>query len=189
MHMGLFDFFRKKNTPAPEEKKQKVILDSPIDYSSVPFQLDLPLTTEDNRRVLVSCMETMNRLLKIAAEKAEIPADFLIRPEDLVFTGSPCTCLEKCPNTKTGKVPRYIVILHFAARPSADAETSDQYSGKIFFMQDGTPGKGFISGWKNGNQNHTIVHFGLKGSTLTVKKIEGLNDRNEMVVLYKDLSA
>ena len=91
----------------------------------------------------------MNRLLKLAGEKAEIPTDFAIRSEDLIFTGVPCTCLEKCPNTKTGKVPRYIVILHFAAKPTPESEASDQYSGKIFFLQDGAPGKGFISCWKN----------------------------------------
>ena len=95
--------------------------------------------------------------------------------------------LEKCPNTKTGKVPRYIVILHFAAKPTPESEASDQYSGKIFFLQDGAPGKGFISCWKNENKIHATIHFGLKGSTLTVKKVEGLNNQDEMVVLYKDL--
>ena len=168
--MGLLDFFKKRLAPAPEEKKEEVIIASPIDYSAVPFQLEQPLTTEDNRRVLNQCMDTMNR-----------------RSEDLIFTGVPCTCLEKCPNTKTGKVPRYIVILHFAAKPTPESEASDQYSGKIFFLQDGAPGKGFISCWKNENKIHATIHFGLKGSTLTVKKVEGLNNQDEMVVLYKDL--
>ena len=185
--MGLLDFFKKRRAPAPEEKKEEVVIASPIDYSAVPFQLEQPLTTEDNRRVLNQCMDTMNRLLKLAGEKAEIPTDFAICSEDLIFTGVPCTCLEKCPNTKTGKVPRYIVILHFAAKPTSESEASDQYSGKIFFLQDGAPGKGFISCWKNENKIHATIHFGLKGSTLTVKKVEGLNNQDEMVVLYKDL--
>ena len=103
--MGLLDFFKKRLAPAPEEKKEEVIIASPIDYSAVPFQLEQPLTTEDNRRVLNQCMDTMNRLLKLAGEKAEIPTDFAIRSEDLIFTGVPCTCLEKCPNTKTGRFP------------------------------------------------------------------------------------
>ena len=73
--MGLLDFFKKRLAPAPEEKKEEVIIASPIDYSAVPFQLEQPLTTEDNRRVLNQCMDTMNRLLKLAGEKAEIPTD------------------------------------------------------------------------------------------------------------------
>ena len=40
---------------------------------------------------------------------------------------------------------------------------------------------------KNENKIHATIHFGLKGSTLTVKKVEGLNNQDEMVVLYKDL--
>ena len=92
--MGLLDFFKKHRAPVPEEKKEEVIIASPIDYSAVPFQLEQPLTTEDNRRVLNQCMDTMNRLLKLAGEKAEILADFAIRSEDLIFTGVPCTCLE-----------------------------------------------------------------------------------------------
>ena len=34
--MGLLDFFKKRLAPAPEEKKEEVIIASPIDYSAVP---------------------------------------------------------------------------------------------------------------------------------------------------------
>lgn len=68
--MGLLDFFKKRLAPAPEEKKEEVIIASPIDYSAVPFQLEQPLTTEDNRRVLNQCMDTMNRLLKLARRES-----------------------------------------------------------------------------------------------------------------------
>ena len=51
-------------------------------------------------------------------------------------------------------------------------------------MQDGTIGKGWISCWEK--RNHISIKLGMKGSTLIIKSIKGLNKKQESITLFKD---
>ena len=112
------------------------------------------------------------------------PGSICINPHELIFSGNPCTYLEKEGSTKTGKVPKYIATLHFATSGTQVFEADSQYNGELCFMQDGTIGKGWISCWEK--RNHISIKLGMKGSTLIIKSIKGLNKKQESITLFKD---
>ena len=181
--MGLLDLFKKK-TAQPVIAKERVTINSPIDYSALPFIMDQPLMENHNYAVVMECISLLNQYLDKAQGLVRLKSVFYIDAHELIFSGGPCTYLEKCENTKTGKVPKYIAILHFATTGTQIYEALKQYDGEIYFMQDGTIGKGRICCWEK--KDHIVVNIGMKGSTLIVKNIEGLNKKSERIVLYKD---
>ena len=99
-------------------------------------------------------------------------------PIPLQKNSVPNTYVECVPYTKTGKISKYPVILHFA---SSVLENSGNYSyqshpvmGEIKIMKDGNIGAAKV--WFG----HTIFDFGLNGISLMIKKIS-----NNGVVIYK----
>lgn len=99
-------------------------------------------------------------------------------PIPLQKNSVPNTYVECVPYTKTGKISKYPVILHFS---SSVLENCGDYSyqshpvmGEIKIMKDGNIGTAKV--WFG----HTLFDFGLNGISLIIKKIS-----NNGVVIYK----
>lgn len=87
------------------------------------------------------------------------------------------TFFEGTPYTKTGKLSKYPLVLHYET-----SETEVVNFGKIYYLQDGSIGKCRLTFWIN----HTMysIELGLKGTTLIVKKVIQDIDGTQ-TILYK----
>lgn len=85
---------------------------------------------------------------------------------------TPNTYVECCPYTKTGKISKYPVILHFASSELIKNENYSYqihpYMGEIKIMADGNIGSATVLFAKN----HTKFSIGLNGLKLVIKRVD-----------------
>ena len=167
-----------------EKQVKPVIKYETIDYTKVPYDLKKGWLSEQNRNQALKDILVMNTFLEQVKEIADIRGHFSIEPELVKWYGNSPSIFEFPAHTKTGKVPKYILILHFNTRDSEEYEPLNDYFGDIYYMQDGSIGKANLVCWE-GKTMHR-VELGLKGTTLIIKKIQKTCiGESEMKVIYK----
>ena len=171
-----------KNIEIEIKSNEKPVVYQNIDYSAIPYDLSKEWESSDNKIQALSTISYMNQFLKEARKLGNIRERLEICTEEILWTGNEVSKLVKTPNTKTGKVPKYIVVFHFATRDSSEFEPSDNYFGDIYYMQDGTIGKAWLMCWV-GKIGYNI-NIGLVGASLVIKKIEKYNPAGKRTI-YK----
>lgn len=155
-----------------------------INYNEIPYDLAKGWSSEKNRNQALKDISLMNTFLEQVKDIADIRGHFGIELEQVKWGGNSPSTFEYSPHTKTGKVPKYILILHFNTRDSEEYEPPNNYFGDIYYMQDGSIGKANLVCWE-GKIMHK-VELGLKGTTFIIKKIQKMCiGRSEMKVIYK----
>lgn len=196
MIMGLLSELKNKffSTHATKEPKQ-VINDTPKEriitpedmerFSGFRYQLNCDIITDHgyNKMVLnknnqfeaLTDITYMNNFLKEARMLAPLPL-LEICTEEIDFLGNPeqnfegMTHLELKPYTKTGKISKYPVILHYYTTNYTVFDSTDNYFGHISYLQDGSIGKAKLICWEKNKL--FIIQLGLIGTTLAIKRIE-----------------
>lgn len=167
---------RNKNTSSNDVKikEDHYVEIQPIDYSMLPYNIGehMPVS-ETNRFQALSDITIINNIMEEFLRKNPIIPKLEICTEDIVFTGSNPTYLEFPGNTKTGKVPKYIAILHYRTDKYDEFEPSENYFGDIFYLKDGNIGKAKLIYWIH--KSMYDITLGLSGLTLTVKRVDCLN--------------
>lgn len=177
------------NAPEPEPVKEAVVLNQPIDYSVLPFNLNFPLTELRNRTAVADCAELLDKYLQEAIGYIDMKFDFHIDSHDLLFIKDEYTSLKLCENTKTGKVPKYIAELRIMPKSEADEQPAASYVAHVYFLQDGSIGKASLHCGKHRKNKYEYINIdlGMKGKTLIIKKVSTSDKHGFPVLLYKDM--
>lgn len=166
------------------EKGTQRIINKPIDYSGIPYDLSAGWRSSDNRFQALTDISYMNEFLKEARKLGNIKQKLEICTEEVLWDGVCVSTLEKLPRTKTGKVPKYIVKLWFSTRDGMEFEPPDHYYGDIYYMQDGTIGKAWLV--CRIKKKMYCIYIGLVGTSLVIKKIEtNASKKGEKEIIYK----
>ena len=136
-------------------------------------------------------MEFINTLVKESCAIAEIKPLLHIDVESLKFDiekiehttiNQYFTYFECNPYTKTGKLSKFPLILHYATESFNDVNASKNYFGDIYYLQDGSIGKCRLIYWNR--RTMYLIDLGLIGKTLSTKKIEKTYT-GDKAVIYK----
>lgn len=166
-----------------DDKIEEEKVHQPIDYSAIPYDLSVGWKSSDNKFQALTDISYMNDFLKVACKLGNIKQKLEICTEEILFDGEGVSTLEKLPNTKTGKAPKYIVKLTFTTKSWEEFEPQEHYFGDIYYMQDGTIGKAWLVCWIK--KKMYCIHIGLVGTSLAIKKIETNAKNGEKEVIYK----
>lgn len=142
----------------------------------------------NNQYIALQYIDMIDKLITSAHEYIPSIRQFEFFAEEIDFdypipmhkNSVPITYVECVPYTKTGKLSKYPVILHFGS--SENEKMGDRifqwhpYWGTIKIMQDGSIGMANITF----SPNHTNISIGLYGSTLIIKRID-----SDVGTLYK----
>ena len=159
---------------AEDKEEEHYVELQPIDYSMLPYNIGEHMPrSETNRYQALSDISLINNIMEEFSIKNPVVPKLEICTEEVVFNGSNPTYLEFPGNTKTGKVPKYIAILHYRTDKYDDPETSENYFGDIYYLKDGNIGKAKLIYWRNKSMYE--ITLGLSGLTLTVKKVDFLS--------------
>ena len=90
------------------------------------------------------------------------------------------TYFECNPYTKTGKLSKFPLILHYATESFNDVNASKNYFGEIYYLQDGSIGKCRLIYWNR--RTMYLIDLGLIGKTLSTKKIEKTYNGDKAVI-------
>lgn len=180
-YQKMIDQPEKENTRDQDEKLRPCPI---IDYSFIPYAVGAGWTLADNKIQALTDIVLMNDLLWQACKLGQINDKLEICTEEVQWDGECASFFEYPLPTKTGKIPKYIVVLHFHSKDVRQMEFPDAYYGDIYYMQDGTIGKADLTCWAGGRQYKVDVR--MRGTTLIVKKIQtiALGERYT-TILYK----
>lgn len=133
-----------------------------------------------------SDINLINSYLEEARQLAHIKCKLFICTNDIdySFIGEGQTELICTPYTKTGKKAKYPLSLNFYTNNFFEFNNStNSYKGEIYYMQDGSIGKARIVCRV---REIYIIHLGLIGSSLKVKRIETIDSKHGLKTnLYK----
>ena len=184
LKLSEFDEDAIKDDKIEEEKVHQQTFYQPIDYSAIPYDLSVGWKSSDNKFQALTDISYMNDFLREARKLGNIKQKLEICTEEILFDGEGVSTLEKLPNTKTGKVPKYIAKLNFTTRSWEEFEPQEHYFGDIYYMQDGTIGKACLVCWIR--KKMYCIHIGLVGTSLVIKKIETNTSKSvEKEIIYK----
>lgn len=153
----------------------------------------LMLVTPANQNQVLSDIKKLNSFISDAIVLAKIKKDFSIPVEDIVFSTNAInigkeahtqyyTYFECVPYTKTGKISKFPLILHYGTKNLHAFNSDTNFWGKIHYMQDGTIGKAELVNWIS--HNCYVINLGLIGTTLSIKSVTTNNDNGKQF-LYK----
>ena len=175
------------------EKEEKLLSISLKDMKQFDLKFDLQTPFYNNQMCIIPINKTdkiqvkkdlssLNKYVFQACSvanidrKLELPLDELIYNPQILDYGTPSERTEyytffQCePYTKTGKLSKYPLILHYATKNKNEFQPSKNYFGCIYYMKDGSIGKCLLIFW-NYSKCHTIELF-RNGATLDLKKVE-----------------
>lgn len=145
----------------------------------------------ENQNQVINDVQMINSCIQEACQMIQITDNLYIDPQKLKFDTKfdtihlitqYYTYFECAPYTKTGKISKYPLILHYATNTHHTINPPTDFFGTMHYMQDGNIGKVRAIYWVE----HTMYLFelGLIGKTLSVKKIEKSFNNNKNI-LYK----
>lgn len=146
-----------------------------------------------NQIHVLSDIDALNHYISEARILTNLFPDVLLSSKNLDFTHTTyqidgiaftkySTFFECNPYTKTGKLSKYPLILHYSSKSTKDSVTKEMFCGQLFYMQDGSIGKATI--FITINEIKYRIDLKLVGSTLAIKKIEKY-ENCESFSLYK----
>lgn len=149
------------------------------------------MITEQNQIQVKKDIELINSYVADMCQTLGINVPLCIDPSTLKFDTELLsdfnlkqyfTFFECNPYTKTGKLSKYPLILHYATPAYTDFNPTQNFFGTISYMQDGNIGKCKLTYWLNNIMY--FFDFGLKGKTLSAKKVEK-HEKDIITILYK----
>lgn len=149
------------------------------------------MVSEENRGQVSKDLLLLNTYVKKCCNILDITENLFVNPNDLKYdtlihnktnTTLYFTYFECNPYTRTGKKSKFPLILHYATQAYHEFNPAINFSGDIYYLQDGHIGKASLVYWIH----HMAYHFelGLIGKSLEIKKVEKTIDGNKEI-LYK----
>ena len=183
-----------------EKKLRSISLKDMKQFHFDGYQLSEPIY--DNNMSIITILnsdqlqvkrdiEFINTLVKESCAITKIKPLLHIDVESLKFdiekiehttTNQYFTYFECNPYTKTGKLSKFPLILHYATDSFNDVDASKNYFGEIYYLQDGSSGKCRLIYWNR--RTMYLIDLGLIGKTLSTKKIEKTYN-GDKTVIYK----
>lgn len=193
-----------ENKLAEQEAKLKSITKTDMEqFDFSKFVIETPIydnkmcimnISEQNQEAVIQELQSLEKYINEAICIADLPDTLHLPCNTLKFDTNTIdikdstsvtqyyTFFECCPYTKTGKLSKFPLILHYATKNITEFDPGENYFGNIYYLQDGSIGKAKMVFWLK-NMMYKI-ELGLKGRTLIIKKIEqSIND--ELQTLYK----
>lgn len=139
------------------------------------------LIQEKNQPQVLKDISKMNSYIQEAINLAHIKTSISIPINDISFSVEDITIksdmyrryysyFECVPYTKTGKLSKFPLILHYATSNYEDFDAENKFFGKIYYSQMGSIGKAELINWLG--HNCYVFYFATKGNSLILKSIE-----------------
>lgn len=157
-------------------------------------KMSISLADSKTQMVIEKELLNLNDYVRQACTLCNIYPELLLPIKELIYNpeildaGTPAERTEyytffQCePYTKTGKVSKYPLILHYATQNLSEFQPAKNYFGRIYYMRDGSVGKCTLVFWRD-SICHTIELF-REGITLKIKKIQK-SQHGISEILYK----
>lgn len=158
-------------------------------------KMSIILINEDDQKQVINDMHSLEDYVQEACSYANInvlklPIDELIFEPQKLDVGKPSersvyyTFFQCEPYTKTEKLSKYPLILHYATNAIEPFSFERNCFGRIYYMQDGSIGKCILTFWIRGFMYN--IELKRKGLSLIVGKVETSNN-GAKEILYKSL--
>lgn len=156
-----------------------------FDSSPLPYNISKELFSPENITQFFSDIDTINNYLAEARKLSKIKTKLYINKNDITFLGmgdSP-SHWEIVPYTKTGKLTKYPLVIHYRTKYFSSFEPLEDYFGAIYYMKDGTIGKAELINWIK--HKKYLVKLAIINGMLSVKSVQTLDDQYNKIYLYK----
>lgn len=153
-----------------------------IDYSQLPYNMEVLLADEFNKSVVYKAITHINDILKECNQLIQGIPDLYIKLEDIIFSGDSRSYIEYSKLTKTGKIPKYIAVFHCFTKTYEKFDSENSSWGEVYYMKDGSIGKATITSWRN--STCYVVNLAIVDNMLSIKSISTNTDSGKEV-LYK----
>ena len=199
--MGLFNIFKNKkdiNTSNPQkstketfdqrfiDKKDTFLAEYDLIACKVNKNYYVPINLQNKiSQDLMSLNDFIGKSREILRTNIELISDLNIRYNiNSIEHYENLTKIELMPLTKTGKIPKFPVVLHFNASKSIEWPNNNTLFGHVFYFPDGKIGKAEVISWVD--HNCYILSIAIKNNRLSLKRIH-TNDKEtaKKINLYK----
>lgn len=184
-----------------KNKLMSISLKDMEQFKALPYKMDSPfyynrmsimLISAENKTQVKQDIQYINNFTKRACTLYGIKESLEINTDTLKFdtyfsvqtdSREYFTYLQCNPYTKTGKLSKFPLILHYASATYLEPHPDKNFFGEIYYMQNGCIGKTRLIYWIM----HTMYLFEMAimdNKTLVIKKIEKSIDGNKELI-YK----
>lgn len=184
--MGLFSLFKSKKDIASSnpqkctketydqqfiDKKDTFLSEYDLIACRVNTNYYVPISLQNKISWdLMSLNDFIGKSREILRENIELISDLNIRYNiNSIDHYGNLTKIELMPLTKTGKIPKFPVVLHFNASKSIEWPNNNTLFGHVFYFPDGEIGKAEIISWVN--HNCYILSIAKKNNRLALRRI------------------
>lgn len=169
-----------------EKTKQKRNTDSQkFNPGALPFDIEKSMSDSANKAQLLKDIDIINVYLEKACALSSIKTKLHISKSDIVFdgTGEDKSYLDVNPYTKTGRLSKYPVTVHYRTKYYSSIDPPKNYFGSIHYLKDGSIGKAELVNWVG--KKMYLVKIGIVKNVLVVKSVETIDKSYKRFFIYK----
>lgn len=158
-----------------------------FDSSLLPYNISKELSSPENITQFFLDIDVINNYLAEARNLSKIRTKLCINKNDIIFSGirDSSSHWEIVPYTKTGKLAKYPLVIHYRTKYFNSFEPIENYFGSIYYMKDGTIGKAELINWIK-HKNY-LVKLGIINGKLSIKSVQTLDDQYNRIYIYKHI--